>query len=197
MLTATCAWGMGVDKADVRTVIHRDCPPSVEAYLQESGRAGRDGKRAAAVLLWWPEDEGARLRIAAGPGRERFDRLLAYGRMTAGCRRDALLSMLGGRAEACGGENGDAACDLCRGTVSGRLRERDSLVGFVGRNKRRYTVAEAAKTAAESLGEGWTDDDLRRALSALLAAGDLRLSPLPFWKGRLTVGLPAAGPRQS
>ncbi|MDR2079290.1 MAG: RecQ family ATP-dependent DNA helicase, partial [Treponema sp.] len=41
VLLATCAYGMGVDKADIRTVIHRDCPPSVEAYLQESGRAGR------------------------------------------------------------------------------------------------------------------------------------------------------------
>ncbi|MFA6504685.1 MAG: RecQ family ATP-dependent DNA helicase, partial [Treponemataceae bacterium] len=52
VLTATCAYGMGVDKANIRTVIHRDCPQNVEAYLQESGRGGRDGKPARAVLLW-------------------------------------------------------------------------------------------------------------------------------------------------
>ncbi|MCL2127999.1 MAG: RecQ family ATP-dependent DNA helicase, partial [Treponema sp.] len=52
VLCATCAYGMGVDKADVRTVIHRDCAPSVEAYLQEAGRAGRDGAQSKAILLW-------------------------------------------------------------------------------------------------------------------------------------------------
>ncbi|MCL2270953.1 MAG: RecQ family ATP-dependent DNA helicase, partial [Treponema sp.] len=56
VLCATCAYGMGVDKADVRTVIHRDCAPSVEAYLQESGRAGRDGAQSKAFLLWGPDD---------------------------------------------------------------------------------------------------------------------------------------------
>jgi ATP-dependent DNA helicase RecQ len=56
ILCATCAYGMGVDKKNIRTVIHLSPPSSAEAYLQESGRASRDGKGASAWLIMTPED---------------------------------------------------------------------------------------------------------------------------------------------
>ena len=62
VMVATNAFGMGIDKPDVRLVLHLDTPDSVEAYFQEAGRAGRDGRRAYAVLLWNGSDRTKLLR---------------------------------------------------------------------------------------------------------------------------------------
>ena len=65
VIAATNAFGMGVDKPDIRVVIHAQIPGSLENYLQEAGRAGRDGRDARCVLLFDPEDVEAQFRLAA------------------------------------------------------------------------------------------------------------------------------------
>lgn len=111
ILTATCAYGMGVDKSNVRLVVHRDVPPSVESYLQESGRGGRDKEPAKAVLLVSPEDFTALDRYPEGQEKESYRKMLLYARERVLCRREFLLALLGAVPENCEG------CDICAGDV--------------------------------------------------------------------------------
>ena len=115
IVVATVAFGMGVDKPDIRWVAHADLPKSIEAYYQEIGRAGRDGAAAETLTLFGPDD--IRLRRSqideglAPPERKGAD----HGRLNAllglaealGCRRVQLLRYFGETAEPCGN------CDLC------------------------------------------------------------------------------------
>ena len=97
VVVATSAFGMGIDKPDVRRVLHWGPPRTLEAYYQEAGRAGRDGRRAECLILWKPED------LDWG---ELAPELRRYVEARA-CRRRMLLNYFGERAESCSG------CDRC------------------------------------------------------------------------------------
>ena len=116
VLVATIAFGMGIDKPDVRFVAHLDLPGSLEAYYQETGRAGRDGLPAETLLLYGMQDLVLRRRMideAETPAdvkrveRAKLEALLGVCE-TTGCRRQALLAHFGEKlAEPCGN------CDGC------------------------------------------------------------------------------------
>ena len=185
-LCATCAYGMGVDKADVRTVIHRDCAPSVEAYLQESGRAGRDGSQSRAILLWGPDDKISLRRAKTETDRARLSALLDYARDTAHCRRQALLKML--NFDGNGGESPETqCCDVCEHEANAALREESSVLGFFQKNKRCYSLNEASRKLAESKSHFWTEGEARQAVNHLIDSGKIRESKNFLWKTKLSL----------
>jgi ATP-dependent DNA helicase RecQ len=116
VVVATVAFGMGIDKADVRYVVHRDMPRSVEGYCQEIGRAGRDGAPADCVLLYSWADVIASDRLCAGApedlSRAQRRQARAMFRLAdeARCRHREMVAHFGERIGACG-----ESCDLCSG----------------------------------------------------------------------------------
>lgn len=115
IVVATVAFGMGIDKPDIRWVAHADLPKSIEAYYQEIGRAGRDGGPAETLTLFGPDDirlrrsqidESAAAAERRGADHGRLNALLGLAE-SHGCRRQVLLNYFGETSEPCGN------CDLC------------------------------------------------------------------------------------
>ena len=180
VLCATCAYGMGVDKADVRTVIHRDCSPSVEAYLQEAGRAGRDGAQSRAILLFGPDDSSVLRRAKTEADRQRLSVLLNYTRNITSCRRQALLEML--NFDGNGASPESHCCDVCEKNASGNLREENSVLNFFHRNKRRYTAKEASAVLTQADNFYWSGNETMQIINHLIEAGSLKKTKNIFWK---------------
>ena len=179
ILCATTAYGMGIDKSGIRTVLHHDLSPSVEAYLQESGRAGRDREPAEALLLISPSDTVS-AKLGDGAAAERYKALLRFALDDKTCRRESLISLLGAEPDTCFG------CDVCRKNVEKTAPWEREAVELTSKNKRILTPAAARKMLSNKYPE-LTEEDAEQILAQLIIAGKIKTARRGPWKGKITL----------
>lgn len=200
ILCATCAYGMGVDKKDIKTVVHIEASATAEAYIQEAGRGGRDGSVAKAILLWSLEDS-LNYSVFAKGSREAAMRDFAE---TKDCRRQVLLDALGAEKAVCSG------CDLCnarkekagKGILyykkksNGRyVADWESTYSIIKKNRNSYSEDDIESHIFDEMNRKnrkevgvniWTHGDTVEVVKQLKDSGKVELDNM-LWKGRLRI----------
>jgi len=183
VLVATCAFGMGVDKKDIKTVIHLDPPPTAEAYIQEAGRGGRDGSTAKALLIWSAQDD---YKAESYKDGSRAKALYKFASSET-CRRQVLLDALGAEQAFCTG------CDICEGIRQEYAEDERIILDFIQHHRKQYTREEACmhllkifnKKAEERYAMRlWESSDIREMIANLIQRTLIMPAVFP-WKGLL------------
>ena len=184
ILCATCAYGMGVDKKDIKTVVHLEASATAEAYIQEAGRGGRDGSIAKAILLWSPQNS---LDYSVYKPGSREAALRDFAEATS-CRRQVLLDALGAEQAACSG------CDICLG-INYEPCDWELALKIIKRNPRFYSKDEIAEELSYKMNVNfrkvlglnlWEHNDSVSVVDQLIKSGQIRVDKL-LWKGKLKV----------
>lgn len=168
VLVATVAFGMGIDKPDIRYVVHVDMPSSLEAYYQETGRAGRDGLPSETLMLYGNGDVVRRRRMIHKSGNSVPVKRTEYAKLdgligvceTVDCRRKAILSYFG---ETYTGKCGN--CDACARPVEVRdaSHEAKAVISLLRKAGAGYDAYDVVAYACSSVSKIKVEDGLIRA----------------------------------
>jgi ATP-dependent DNA helicase RecQ len=184
VIVATVAFGMGIDKPDIRYVLHADLPPSLENYYQEIGRAGRDGDAAHCTLFFSPGDiakarffvEQSTDAAQRAVGAEKLNQMAGYASHNV-CRRKQILAYFGEESshDSCG------ACDICVGTAEqvDATIDAQKLLSAVARTDERFGAGYVADVVAGAD----TEKIRQRGHNRLKTYGAGRDKPRNYWVG--------------
>lgn len=196
ILACTCAFGMGVDKADVRTVVHLDLPEHLENFVQEAGRAGRDGSNVKSILIF-DHNDALKNRLAEAGSREKVSGDYALHR---GCRRQFILDYLAAEKTSCSG------CDFCDAeregrTLSYKSEDAQMVLHFLRWHRRLFSREELLSELLDLLNDSdtvgcgkngvlevrcWTTRDISEILSQLTSENKI-MECGGLWKGKMDI----------
>ena len=189
VLVATCAYGMGVDKKDIRSIIHFDTPSTVEAYIQEAGRAGRDRQPCTALLLWSEKDKKRFSQLAEKPKKRALE-MESYVN-TPFCKRKFLLDALSLSSSVSNQVEEEKkqsfcckACDVCTDNFSCYPKEISSIYNYIGYRK---IDREELLTLIANTNKYWNLQYAQRLFLFLKEKGILKEDKL-FWHGKIKRG---------
>jgi len=190
ILTATCAYGMGMDKGNIFTVIHLDAPEHIENFIQEAGRAGRKGDSVSSILIWSYKDQSKWIHTKENTR----EKIIGSYANTKDCRRNFLLRYINGQEKVCFG------CDICDSKKEGKTidfhsKDAEFAFNFIKKHRRLYTYPETVHSLTEKFNQNdityytqniWEAQDIQEILSQLICKKKIKKMG-GLWKNHLDI----------